>query len=67
MHTNQKTLRRAFWAAHPHLAEQARAAGLISKRQNHHCATVRCTFVDWIDHMHRAGLISSRLADRATL
>ena len=65
--TNQRDLRRAFWIAHPHFAEQAREAGILSKRQNHHCATVRCTFVDWIDWLQREGRISSTLADRATL
>jgi hypothetical protein len=65
--TNQRALRRAFWAAHPHFAEQAREAGILSKRQNHHCATVRCTFVDWIDWLQREGVVSSDLADRATL
>ena len=65
--TNQRDLRRAFWTAHPHFAEQAREAGILSKRQNHHCATVRCTFVDWIDWLQREGIISSALADRATL
>jgi|SanBayMetagenome_1026888.scaffolds.fasta_scaffold57265_2 hypothetical protein len=65
--TSQRALRRAFWAAYPHLAEQAREAGILSKRQNHHCATVRCTFVDWIDWLQRDGVISSGLAYRATL
>lgn len=65
--TNQRDLRRAFWTAHPHFAEQAREAGILSKRQNHHCATVRCAFVDWTDGLQREGVISSALADRATL
>lgn len=65
--TNQRDLRRAFWAAHPHFAEQAREAGILSKRQNHHCATVRCAFVDWLDALQRDGRISSALADRASL
>jgi hypothetical protein len=65
--TSQRALRRAFWDAHPLFAEQAREAGILSKRQNHHCATVRCTFVDWIDWLQRDGVISSGLAYRATL
>lgn len=66
-YTNQPALRRAFWKAHPHYAEQAREAGILSKPQNYHCATVRCTFVDWIDALARDGAISQALADRATL
>ena len=65
--TNQKQLRKQFWIDHPHLAEQARAAGMISKRQNEHCATVRCTFVDWTDYLEKNGVISQELCNRATL
>jgi hypothetical protein len=65
--TNQKQLRREFWEAFPDFAYQAREAGIISKGQNAQCATVRCTFCDWIDALCRAGDISQALADRATL
>lgn len=67
MITTQKELRAAFWAAHPHFDEQAREAGIRSKRQNHQCATVRCTWVDFVDQMARSGQISNQLAERATL
>jgi hypothetical protein len=67
MITNQKDLRKAFWRAHPHYAEQARAAGILTKPQNFHCATVRCSFVDFVDQMQKSGEISENLADRATL
>jgi hypothetical protein len=65
--TNQKQIRAAFWAAYPHLAEQAREAGILTKPQNFHCATVRCMFVDFLDSLQRDGIISDALADRATL
>ena len=65
--TNQKDLRKQFWADHPHFAEQAREAGILSKPQNEHCATVRCTFVDWVDSLARAGVITESLASRVTL
>lgn len=65
--TNQRDLRAAFWDAHPSFDHQARAAGIRSKSQNHHCATVRCTWVDFVDQMARAGRISEKLAGRATL
>lgn len=67
MYTTQKQIRSAFWDAFPHLAEQAREAGILSKPQNFHCATVRCEFVNFVDMMHRSGQISDALADRATL
>jgi hypothetical protein len=67
MITTQTEIRCRFWQAFPHLAEQAREAGIISKRQNHHCATVRCSFVDFVDALHRDGQISDALANRATL
>ena len=67
MYTTQKQIRAAFWAAFPHFAEQAREAGILTAPQNFHCATVRCTFVDFLDGLHRDGMVSDALADRATL
>jgi hypothetical protein len=66
-YTTQKQVRRAFWDAHPHFEEQARAAGIFSKRQNEHCATVRCAFVDFVDQLEKADQISEALANRVTL
>jgi hypothetical protein len=65
--TTQKALRLAFWEAHPDFDHQAREAGIRSKPQNEHCATVRCAFVDYVDNMNRCGVISDALAQRATL
>lgn len=67
MITNQKDLRAAFWAANPDFEFQAREAGIFSKSQNYHCATVRCTWVDFVDMMQKSGQISEKLAHRATL
>lgn len=67
MITTQKELRQAFWDAHPSYDHQARAAGIRSKSQNHHCATVRCAWCDFVEHMNRSGEISNQLAARATL
>jgi hypothetical protein len=66
-YTNQKQIRQAFWESFPHFEEQAREAGISSKSQNHHCATVRCSFVDFVDYLSKDGQISEKLADRATL
>ena len=67
MLTTQKQVRAAFWAAHPDFDFQAREAGIRSKRQNEHCATVRCSFVDYVDSLARDGQISEQLASRVTL
>lgn len=67
MFTTQKQIRAEFWSVHPHLAKQAREAGMLTARQNQHCATVRCAFVDFVDHLHRTGQISDALSDRVTL
>lgn len=67
MYTTQKQVRAAFWADHPHFDEQARAAGIRSKRQDEHCATVRCAFVDFVDALERDGQITDALAQRVTL
>lgn len=67
MITNQKALRAAFWAEHPDFEFQAREAGIFSKSQNHHCATVRCAWVEFVDCMAKSGQISESLAFRAIL
>ena len=65
--TSQKQVRASFWESYPDFEFQAREAGIFSKRQNHHCATVRCTFVDYVDSLARDGVISEKLAQRVTL
>lgn len=65
--TSQKQVRDAFWQAHPDFDFQARQAGIRSKRQNEHCATVRCAFVDFVGMLARNGQISEALAARVTL
>ena len=67
MMTNQKQIRAAFWEAHPDFEFQAREAGIFSKPQNYHCATVRCAFVEFVDSLARNGEISEKLAFRSTL
>lgn len=67
MMTNQKQIRAAFWNCFPDFEFQAREAGIFSKSQNHHCATVRCAFVDFVDMLAKDGQISEKLANRATL
>ena len=67
MYTTQKQVRASFWASHPDFDFQARQAGIRSKRQNEHCTTVRCAFVDYVDFLYTNGMISQALAQRVTL
>lgn len=58
--TTQRDLRRAFWAVHDQFDNDRRAGALYR-------ADVRTAWVDFIDHMCRAGVISEALAGRAVL
>ena len=58
MYTTQKQIRAAFYADHPTIKRRP---------QNEHNATTRTTFCEFIDSLHRAGLISDALVRRVTL
>ena len=58
MYTTQKQIRAAFYADHPTIKRRP---------QNEHNATIRTAFCEFIDSLHRAGLISDALVSRATL
>ncbi len=70
MYTNQKQIRVAFFEAFPDLP---RRRYRYSWRRNDKTAELvypvdtRCAFVDFVDSLHRDGLISDALAQRATL
>ena len=63
--TNQRVLRRAFWAENPQADRR--------KIPNHpgngrmYCTDTRVAWCDWIDYCEKAGRISPALAYRATL
>ena len=61
MITTQKTLRAAFWCDHPQFTRKGR------QTQNQYKTDIRVTWCDYVDHMNRIGLISDKLANRATL
>jgi len=63
--TNQKQIRAAFWEAHPHATR--RRIKDHSGKGTMHTADTRCAFVDFVDHLHRSGIINDQLANRATL
>ena len=56
-------VRNAFWESNPQFKEYRRTR----KRQNDYNTDIRCAFCDWLDSIHKDGLISDRLADKATL
>jgi hypothetical protein len=60
---NITEIRSAFWQAHPQFASEYRTR----KRQNDYSTDIRCAFCDWLDSIRKDGLISDRLADKATL
>ena len=66
MITNQRELRRAFWAANPELSRK-KIADYTGKRGGMYACDTRVAWVDYIDQMERAGQILPSLAQRATL
>ena len=68
--TNQKQIRAAFLEAFPDLPR--RRYRYSPNRSDKTAQLVypidtRCAFVDFVDQLQRAGIISEALADRATL
>jgi hypothetical protein len=68
--TTQKAIRAAFWAAHPALIRRRHRYGWSDSDKTaelvHHVDS-RMAFVDYVDALARDGVISSELAQRATL
>ena len=56
-------LRAQFWQDHPQFVHQWRSR----KRQNEYPTDTRCAWVDYVDMLARAGTITERLAQEATL
>jgi hypothetical protein len=63
-YTNQTQIRDAFWNVFCVDGEPREFRG---KSQNDLPVDVRCAFVDFVDHLHREGIISDALAHRVTL
>ena len=62
--TSTRALRTAFWRSAP---DSMRSQRRTRKTQNEYNADIRSAWVDYVDHMHRSGYISDRLANQATL
>jgi hypothetical protein len=61
-YTTQAQVRAAFWAQCPYADVYRR-----TYRQNQYSATVRCDWVNFVDHLARNGDITEKLAQRVTL
>ena len=59
----QKEVLQAFWDYHQNFQHLYRS----KKRQNDYPCEVRLAFVDYVDDLRKSGLISEKLANRATL
>jgi len=62
-----KQLRETFWDTHRRLDYQARLKKTRSKGQNEQTTTCRCAFVEFVDYMQKAGHLTEKQAERATL
>ena len=56
-------LRTSFWQTHPEYTESFRK----TYRQNQYSTTIRAAWVEYVDNLERGGIISEKLAERATL
>ena len=65
--TTQKAIRAAFWAAHPEHEAYALMWCIKTAPHNRHNADTRTAFYDFVDHLAKSGMISEKLASRATL
>lgn len=72
MITTQAELRNQFWKDHPHFKRKfvrIKKPGYFYRAldQNEYPGDVRVSWVDFVDHCARCGLIDEALASRATL
>lgn len=58
-----KQIRESFWNDHPEFRKHYRK----TYRQNQYNATIRTAWCDYVDMLAHGGLISEKLAKRATL
>jgi len=65
--TTQKAIRAIFWASHPDLESYALMWGIKTAPQNRHNTETRTAFCDYVDSLAKSGIISEKLAARATL
>ena len=66
MITNQKRLRQVFWLEHPELKPLHKRTIKMGDHKDYP-TDVRVSFCDWLDSLHRDGIVSDKLAQNATL
>ena len=68
--TTQKQIRESFWLMHPSYKKgykKNKNGNYVPKTQNDYKTDIRVCFCDWVDHLHRDGEISEKLASNVTL
>jgi hypothetical protein len=63
----QAQVRKAFWEMLKETNLELYSKGKRSKRQNEQVTDIRCTFVDYVDNLHRGGIITDKIANNVTL
>jgi hypothetical protein len=63
----QTEVRESFWQYLEEIAPQLASQRRSRKKQNDYCTDIRCTFVDYVDHLQRESVISEKLANNVTL
>ena len=58
-----KEVRQSFWDSHPQFKDEYRK----TYRQNQYRTDIRVSFVDYVDHLMRDGIITEKIAQRITL
>jgi len=61
--TTQAQIRQSFWEAHPQFKDDYK----VTYTQNQYNTDIRCSFVDYVDHLMKNGDISENLAGKVTL
>jgi len=59
----QIEIRNSFWESYPEFKTERRSR----KRQNDYKTDIRVSFVDYVDSLQKSGVITEKLAFRATL
>jgi len=59
----QTEIRNSFWESYPEFKTERRS----KKRQNDYKTDIRVSFVDYVDSLQKSGVITEKLAFRATL
>ncbi len=68
--TTQAQIREDFWINHPQFKKgykKNKSGNYVPKTQNDYRTNIRVTFCDYLEYLRCSGIISEKLAYRATL